>query len=46
MNFGIAALAGCVMYLVYMVATANQNKGKQKTFTLNTGNISVRNKWD
>lgn len=43
-NFGIAALAGCVMYLVYMIATADQNKGKQKTLSQNTR--SIRNKWD
>ena len=47
MNFGVAALAGCVMYIVYMIATADpKSKKEKKTFSAHTGKISNSTKWD
>ena len=47
MNFGVAALAGCVMYIVYMVATADPKKSKkERTFSSQTGKLTNSNKWD
>lgn len=48
MNFGVAAIAGCVMYLVYMVATHDPKKStkKEKTFSIRTGQVSNSTKWD
>lgn len=47
MNFGIAAIAGCVMYMVYMVATHDPKKSKkEETFSIRTGQLSSRSKWD
>merc|ERR1719427_234405 len=49
MNFGVAAIAGCVMYLVFMVAAHDPKKSngnKEKTFSSATGQLSKRNKWD
>jgi len=50
MNFGIAAIAGCVMYFAYMVATHDPKKtattNKEKTFSVKTGQLSNRSKWD
>lgn len=46
-NFGVAALAGCVMYFVYMISTTDPKKSKkEKTFSAHTGKISSPNKWD
>lgn len=47
MNFGVAAIAGCFLYIVYMVSTSD-SKGskKEKTFSIQTGKISTKNKWD
>lgn len=48
MNFGVAAIAGCVMYIVYMIATHDPKKSseKEKTFSIRTGQISSSTKWD
>jgi len=47
MNFGVAALAGCVMYIVYMIATADPKKSKKtKTFSSQSGKITRSTKWD
>ena len=47
MNFGVAAIAGCVMYLVYMIATTDPKKSKkEKIFSTQTGNITTTSKWD
>ena len=47
MNFGIAAIAGCVMYLVYMIATADPKKSKkEKIFSTQTGKLTNSSKWD
>ena len=48
-NFGVAALAGCVMYLVFMVATydsKDKKKKTKKTFSTDTGKTSTKSKWD
>ena len=49
MNFGIAAMAGCVMYMVFMIASHDPKKSsgnKEKTFSSATGQLSNRSKWD
>jgi len=47
MNFGVAAIAGCVMYLVYMLAVHDPKKSKKDdTFSIRTGQRSSRSKWD
>lgn len=48
MNFGVAAIAGCVMYIVYMIATNDSSKKskKEKTFSIQTGKVSNKSKWD
>ena len=46
MSLGTAVFAGCIMYIMYINATADPKKKQEARFSLDTGQITYKSKWD